>query len=85
MNLRTSNNQYKRRREDILALRRQGLSYREIQNELGCSKGTISYHCGKNQSEKKRVKELAERYKDDPEAFTREFADKFGFKYVEGR
>jgi len=57
MNLRTSNNQYKRRREDILALRRQGLSYREIQNELGCSKGTISYHCGKNQSEKKRVKE----------------------------
>jgi len=33
--------------------------------------------------EKKRVKELAEKHKDDPEAFAREIADKFGFEYVE--
>ena len=32
--------------------------------------------------EKKRVKALAEKYKDDPEAFAREIADKFGFEYV---
>lgn len=49
-------NKYKRRREDILSLRRQGLSYREIAKSLGCSKATISYHCGQNQSEKRRVK-----------------------------
>ena len=33
--------------------------------------------------EKKRVKELAEKHKDDPEAYAREIADKFGFEYVE--
>jgi len=56
MNFRTKRNKYKRRREDILSLRRAGLSYNEIQRELGCSKSTISYHCGANKSEKKRVK-----------------------------
>ena len=61
MNLRTSKNKYRRRREDILSLRRQGLSYKQIQKELGCSKGTISYHCGKNQSEKKRANSLIPR------------------------
>tara|TARA_B100001778_G_C18480539_1_gene580105 strand:- start:321 stop:926 length:606 start_codon:yes stop_codon:yes gene_type:complete len=61
MNLRTKKNKYKRRREDILSLRRQGLTYQQIQKELGCSKGTISYHCGKNQSEKKRVKSIISR------------------------
>jgi DNA-binding CsgD family transcriptional regulator len=45
----------KRRREDILSLRKQGLSYRKIQQKLGCSRSTISYHCGKSQSERKRV------------------------------
>ena len=43
------------RKEDILKLRSQGLCYREIAKKLGCAKSTISYHCGKNQSEKKRV------------------------------
>ena len=47
---------FKRRREDILQLRQQGLSYKEIEKELGCSRSTISYHCGKNNSEKLRVK-----------------------------
>lgn len=51
-----SNKRHKRRREDILRLRRAGLSYRQIQKELGCSRSTISYHCGKNKSEMTRVK-----------------------------
>lgn len=55
MNIRSKRNKYKRRREDILSLRRQGLSYNEIAAQLGCSKATISYHCGKNKTEKKRV------------------------------
>jgi 5-methylcytosine-specific restriction endonuclease McrA len=39
-------------KEQILKLREQGKSYREIQSELGCSRGTISYHCGIGQKEK---------------------------------
>lgn len=39
-------------KERILALREQGKSYREIQEELGCSKGTIAYHCGAGQKDK---------------------------------
>ena len=39
-------------KEDILRLREEGLSYRDIQSKLGCSKGLISYHCGKGQKEK---------------------------------
>lgn len=44
----------KRRKENILRLRAEGKSYREIARELGCSKSVISYHCG-NGSEKKRT------------------------------
>tara|TARA_Y100000310_G_scaffold303426_1_gene341762 strand:+ start:52 stop:468 length:417 start_codon:yes stop_codon:yes gene_type:complete len=33
--------------------------------------------------EKKLIKELAEKYHSDPEAYAREIADKFGFEYVE--
>lgn len=33
----------------ILSLRNQGKSYREIQKELNCSKGTINYHCKENE------------------------------------
>lgn len=32
-------------KDDIIRLRKQGKSYREIENKLDCSKGTISYHC----------------------------------------
>lgn len=32
----------------ILTLRNQGKSYREIQRELNCSKGSINYHCKEN-------------------------------------
>ncbi len=41
-------------KENILLLRSQGKSYNEMANELGCSKSTISYHCGDG-SEKKRT------------------------------
>ena len=45
-----------KRKEDILKLRSQGKTYSEIQEELGCSKSTISYHCGENKTENERVK-----------------------------
>lgn len=32
----------------VLALRGQGKSYREIQKELNCSRGTVNYHCREN-------------------------------------
>lgn len=37
---------------EILRLREEGKSYRQIQSELGCSKGTIAYHCGAGQKDK---------------------------------
>jgi hypothetical protein len=39
-------------KEAILALRAKGYSYNQIQEELGCSKGTIAYYCGAGQKEK---------------------------------
>lgn len=39
-------------KEQILKLREQGKSYKEICKELGCSKSLVSYHCGKGQKEK---------------------------------
>lgn len=45
-----------RHKENILKLRSEGKSYKEIQFALGCSKSTISYHCGSG-NEKKRVKD----------------------------
>lgn len=50
--MRKLNNTY--RKEAILKLRKQGKTYSEIQKALGCSKSTISYHCG-NGNEKLRV------------------------------
>jgi len=38
--------------EQILALRAKGWSYNRITAELGCSKGTVAYHCGKGQKAK---------------------------------
>jgi hypothetical protein len=39
-------------KENILKLRSMGYTYNQIQKELGCSKGTISYHLGEGQKEK---------------------------------
>ena len=41
-------------KENILKLKSQGKSYRQIQAILGCSKGTISYHLGEGQKQKTR-------------------------------
>jgi|TARA_R110000824_G_scaffold156963_2_gene330350 predicted transcriptional regulator len=35
-------------KDDILKLRKSGLTYDEIVKKLGCSKSTISYHCNNN-------------------------------------
>jgi 5-methylcytosine-specific restriction endonuclease McrA len=39
-------------KEEILRLRSENKTYTEIKKILGCSKGTISYHCGDGQKEK---------------------------------
>lgn len=39
---------------DILTLRKEGKTYSQIQKELGCSRGTISYYVGKGQKDKTR-------------------------------
>lgn len=39
-------------KEKILELRAKGYSYSKIRDELGCSKGTIAFHCGKGQKDK---------------------------------
>jgi 5-methylcytosine-specific restriction endonuclease McrA len=39
-------------KEQILKLRLEGKSYSQIKSILGCSKGTIAFHCGKGQKHK---------------------------------
>jgi len=39
-------------KENILRLRDQGKTYKEIQEILGCSKSTIAYHVGEGQKQK---------------------------------
>jgi|15BtaG_2_1085339.scaffolds.fasta_scaffold36958_1 hypothetical protein len=63
-------------KEQILQLRSQGLSYTEITNELNCSKGTVSYHCGVGQKAKSNARLQQFRGKSHPylsklERFTR--------------
>lgn len=41
-------------KEKILELRKEGLSYKQICKQLGCSKGTVAYHCGVGQKEKNK-------------------------------
>ena len=38
--------------EQIKKLANKGMSYRQIEKQLGCSKSTIAYHLGKGQKEK---------------------------------
>lgn len=51
-------------KEKILELRAKGLSYNQICKQLGCSKGTVSFHCGEGQKEKnkKRTQERRKKY-----------------------
>jgi hypothetical protein len=39
-------------KEEILKLRNQGFSYRQIEKKVGCSKGLIAYYLGDNQKQK---------------------------------
>ena len=39
-------------KEQILELRAKGKTYNEIVSIVGCSKATVSYHCGEGQKEK---------------------------------
>lgn len=41
-------------KEQILKLRSEGKTFNEIKEILGCSKGTISYHCSDGQKEKSK-------------------------------
>ena len=38
-------------KKKILTLRAQGKLYKDIAEEVGCSKATVSYYCGKGQKE----------------------------------
>jgi 5-methylcytosine-specific restriction endonuclease McrA len=48
-------------KNQILNLRKQGLSYNKIQQIVGCSKSAISYHCGKGQKKKKNNRQIKRR------------------------
>ena len=53
-------------KDQILELRDLGYSYRQIEQKLGCSKGTISYHCGKDQKNKTAQRRINNRNKQHP-------------------
>jgi 5-methylcytosine-specific restriction endonuclease McrA len=62
-------------KEKILKLRSEGLSYNQIAKKLDCSKGSVSYYCGKEQKEKSRLRVIKSRsiqhpYKRKTERFT---------------
>lgn len=50
-------------KEDIFKLREKGYTYSQIKDELGCSKGTISYHLGPGQKEKTKERSTRSRTK----------------------
>lgn len=41
-------------KENILRLRAEGKSYRQIEKELGCAKSTVAYHCSENEKDNAR-------------------------------
>lgn len=53
-------------KDQILKLRDSGYSYRQIESKLGCSRSTISYHCGNGQKNKTANRRLANRSKQHP-------------------
>jgi 5-methylcytosine-specific restriction endonuclease McrA len=53
-------------KDEILRLRKLGYSYPQIQTQLQCSKGTISYHCGAGQKEKTCQRRITNRNKQHP-------------------
>lgn len=67
-------------KDQILALRKLGYSYPEIQKKLQCSKGTISYHCGEGQKNKTANRRASNRNKQHP--LVRKI-ENFNTKYVQ--
>lgn len=53
-------------KDQILELRSLGYSYRQIQEKLNCSKGTIAYHCGQGQKDKTANRRILNRSKQHP-------------------
>ena len=45
-------------RDEILKLRAEGKTYKEIREITGASNGTISFHCGKGQKEKSNKRQI---------------------------
>lgn len=48
-------------KNEIIRLRSEGKTYDEIKAILGCSKGTIAYHCGKGQRQKSVERQIKRR------------------------
>ena len=72
-------------KEKIIELRNLGYSYNRIVKETGCSKGTVSYHCGEGQKEKQKERLIKNRSKRHPlvrkvENFTSVKKDKTKFE-----
>ncbi len=53
-------------KNQILKLRDLGYSYRQIEQKLNCSKGTIAYHCGEGQKDKTTNRRIVNRSKKHP-------------------
>lgn len=50
-------------KDKILKLRKEGKTYDEIVEVLGCSKGNVSYHCGNGQKQKTLERQSKRRQK----------------------
>lgn len=68
-------------KDKILKLRALGYSYKKIQDEIKCSKGTIAYHCGEGQKEKYAKRHKLNRSKQHP--LIRKIENFIGGKYCE--
>lgn len=65
--------QYKK---EIVRLRSEGKTYRQIQEILGCSKGTIAYHLGEGQKEK--TKERSQKRRTEIRSLTAKIKEESG-------
>lgn len=53
-------------KEQILKLRKDGKSYRQIYKIVGCAKSLVTYYCSDNQKEKSRIRQARRRNKIHP-------------------
>jgi hypothetical protein len=53
-------------KEEILKLRLEGKSYREIEKILGCAKSTIAYHCSERQKILSKARSIKKRESEHP-------------------